>query len=310
MSTSPHCSPVAELAADRGGVLYVGEDQDCCWHQELWVWLMWAPFWSVDDGWSCSTGATQPHSSSRSHIHTRSLFFWKGEGGGGELEGGREGGERTGGVEESAAWRVLLIQPAWLFFSFLFLLCLLCLLLQSQVKHSSGLEGDQWASLLSLFHLFVSTLLCISERPLHLYALSFLPPLSLLSQLLSAHSCMSSLLLLFSISLFVSLSPTYLVLSLLIFPAQPLFVFLCPLFSLFLPLLRRCLRLSLAFSSSAVSPFFFLSLIGQSWRYFIFLSQTNTTKRPTPVVLWARRRDLHVTFKNSRLPEVTSISRV
>ena len=27
-------------------------------------------FWSVDDGWSCSTGATQAHSSSRSHTHT------------------------------------------------------------------------------------------------------------------------------------------------------------------------------------------------------------------------------------------------
>lgn len=71
--------------------------------------------WSVDDGWSCSTEATQPHSSLRSH--TLSLcflffclfffFFQKGK----EVEG-----ERTWGVEESADWCFLLIQPAWLFF--------------------------------------------------------------------------------------------------------------------------------------------------------------------------------------------------
>lgn len=131
---------------------------------------------------------------------------------------------------------------------------------QTEVEHSSGLEGDQLTPLKPPFSLCLHLpppSFCLHLSPSLHCLVSFLSAffVSFHSLLLSAHSSMSSLLL-----LFVSQSPTYLILSLLIFPAQPLCLSL-PTFSHSFtptPLLPFSLDLFGLFSVHR-SPFVFLS---------------------------------------------------
>ena len=152
---------------------------------------------------------------------------------------------------------------------------------QAEMKHSSGLEGDQRTPLKPPFSPSSHPSFCLNLFSSS--SLSQLLSLSVLSPFVTSHFvttfCLFSLLLLSFVSLSCSflhvvppagflhqslcLSISYLPhsLSLLIFPAQPLFVFLC---LLFLPSRKTCLChfLSLSGLFFCCLPLFFLPL----WR--------------------------------------------
>lgn len=225
---------------------HVGEDQDCCWHQELRVWIMWAPFevWMIGD--PAALGLHSPiHPADHTHTHT--LFFGKGK----EVVGsqsGRERGERTGGVEESADWRFLFNLASMTFFICTPCLFCRCLLLTSGQKWITAQDYKISELLKPSFssfslHLFVSAFLSffsvsfsvsvVSAR-VFIIASQFLTSLCLPSlpalSVLSAAVCSFLHVVPPAGFLHQSQSPTYLILFLLISSAQPLFVSACLLF--------------------------------------------------------------------------------
>jgi len=72
----PHSAPLPAAlwpgSVQVEGCWRVGEDQVCCWHEELWVWIMWASFevWKMGD-----PAAPRLHSPIHPSDHTDSLFF-------------------------------------------------------------------------------------------------------------------------------------------------------------------------------------------------------------------------------------------